>query len=359
MRGRVEENLGSFSSWEALILPCGLSFVFLEWKGCVMSKGRLFVVFLMCTGLVTMMACGGGGGGGDSSLPQSSASYLGSSMPSVIDSTTADDYSDLPEWIWDELQNELQGWSPFAGPVGEDRGEGDIDGFYIDSWNYSSGSTTTTWFYNALERTEYNNYRNSTGIMRGDGSYYWKLEESGITDGLTLTDALGSDLSEDWLYHTNMNDFIESTDSWAEQTSGWITINGSADYEAGTWSAEGDANYSFRDLAIDYDYALLNTMLDAAYDGTTSTLTGSGTYCDEGTGSYYDGCFDWSMDLTFDCDIEEFETIGCSPLGIVTVSNDTVSAEFDWDGLWCYDYTVDIGKDGSIEFGPTEMCVPQ
>jgi len=320
-----------------------------------MKWGTWFVVLLMSTGLVMLMvACGGGGGG--SSLPQSSAAYLGAGMPSVIDSTTAFDYADLPQWIWEDLQEEFDDWSPFTGPSGEERVDGSIDGYYIDSWNYSSGGTTTTWFDTILEKRNYNNYANSTGILRGEGSYYWKYEGSGTTDGLVgdlMT--VGSNLSEDWLYHLNLNDHMESTASWAERTSGWISVNGSVDYEADTWVEEGGANYSYSDLDDDYDYGLLDTMFDAAYDGTTSTLTGSGTYCEEGSETYYNGCFDWSMDLTFDCDVED---VDCSPEGNVTVSNDTVLAEFDWDGSWCFDYSVDIGKNGSIE-STKYLCVPR
>ena len=311
-----------------------------------MRRGGLVVILMMCVGLVLMVACGGGGGGG---LPKSPTDYQGPMQSAVIDSTTVLDYSSLPLELWKEIDEIL---FPADVPAsGDTRIDGSRGGYLIWTWDTVYDVSETRFAYKYTETVDYYDFldagANWYGIMRGEGSSYWRDEYNETAQG--------------WngLYHWNVSSLVESTVSWAEETNGWITVRDDANI-SGNWSDRGDANYSWRDLADDRYWALFDTEYDVVYndDLGTTTYTASGTYCWEGDVIYYDGCFDFIIDLSFNCEINpEDKILACPPNGTMSVSNipDTSGTTIDASAAFAYDdtgfdYSLDVGKDGSVDY---------
>ena len=97
-------------------------------------------------GLLVMGACGGGGGGGGG-LPQSTPAYAGSSMPSMVDSTTSWDYGEFVSDI-DNAFGDCEGGARLVRVSGPwDDGltvNGTISGTYIEASSGNSISNSTS-----------------------------------------------------------------------------------------------------------------------------------------------------------------------------------------------------------------------
>lgn len=332
-----------------------------------MKRYRLGIILFAVLGLAFVTGCGDNGGGGGG-LPKSEALYEGQGMPSVIDSTTHFNFYGFAWHIYSEMfitDGMMSSLAYTFSDASEEKVLGSISGYYIDWWNKEEYASTTRGWVREKEGRTYSAYANSTEVLRGEGNsyyyhYYEETTNGAIPNGLSLLSIgpIGLKLTMKHISHENYSAFFESTDSAAMLQGGWMTLseNSFFDTTEGIWtrSLTGRANYGENDLANDEYWALLGAEANVAWDGSQTTYTASGTYCTEGTDSPFEGCTDFDFDLTFEC---EFPW-DCAPAGIQTVSTETVSAEFTFNGTFCYDIKVDIGRDGSWDFTKLNFCPP-
>ena len=130
-------------------------------------KEKTCLIVVLALGLALMAGCGGGGG---NDVPRSSASYMGSSIPAVLDSTTNTQALGV-NFLWDvgQVAGRLGGG---RGPVplgsttsntqdsveGGDGGFLDYSGSYSESWSETSFSTET------VQSLSFNDFADSGGV---------------------------------------------------------------------------------------------------------------------------------------------------------------------------------------------------
>jgi len=131
-------------------------------------KGKTFLLLICVLGLFVVTGCGGGGGGED--VPRSSSSYMGSSLPAVLDTTTTT--RDLGFNILMEIAQLMNqsGGGPSPAALGStssstsDSGEGGDGGSYTYSSTSSTSWDETSYDASTVQSLTFNDFADSSGV---------------------------------------------------------------------------------------------------------------------------------------------------------------------------------------------------
>ena len=194
------------------------------------------------------------------------------------------------------------------------------------------------------------------GVLAGSGSWEYRYRNTNLYDGVPDPQGVGAWLSGTHMDHTNYSAFMESTDSYKESYSGYMSGNDTDDPD-GFWTMSQAANIAFNNLSSEYYVGLLNYSANAAWDGSESTYVASGTLCAEGGAEVnLDGCVDFDFDLTFDWDIEEGWS-GYPVSGTVTLSTVDATVMYDYgysSSTDCFLFLVDADNNSAYEYTSLE-----
>jgi len=214
------------------------------------------ILFVFALGLALMIGCGGGGG--DDSVPQSSPSYMGSSLPAVMDTSTGTQSLGL-DFLSDVSRLAMQfGGNTAASSLGSTSSSTSDSGVGGDGGSFTySGSSSASWdetSYNTttVQSISFNDFADSGGIFlyysegsdtnggdpratslvrrsggefffpdlqAGRGSMYRSLSSGLTTDGVEPsiilegissggTGAVGSTISHSSAYYLNYGDLF-------------------------------------------------------------------------------------------------------------------------------------------------------
>ena len=268
------------------------------------------ILFVFALGLALMMGCGGGGGGDN--VPQSSSSYMGSSLPAVLDTTTST--QNLGVYLLRDIGQLASrfGGGAAAASLGStssntsDSGEGGDGGSYT-----YSGSSSASWdetFYNTsvVQSLTFNDFADSGGIdiyytegpgnigdpkasflaarrvgggeiffpdlQAGRGSLYRSYSLNRTTDGIPVSiptsqllvigpegpGSVGSPVSDGSAYYSNYDDFFTGQGRPYDGYSSFQKETLQSGFNSGEMSGVYDSTveyWSFEDT-ISADYAV-------------------------------------------------------------------------------------------------------
>ena len=304
------------------------------------------LVFMFGVGMIALGGCGGSDGAAPSSLPQSAASYMGSSSPSVIDSTTAWNYEDMNYVALNAHQQFFSSFPLDSGSTGttnETTQLGNISGTFTYSMEHktiwdSNGNTDTS----MLQSLSYSDWQDTTGtVLKANGDASFRYSTS-----VDLGDV-------EHMEHTNYNAFAVSSVSRNYLVGGYASSKHSSPASPDVWVENKLADIGNNDFVGDIYFGLLDASSDADYDGSVTTLVASGEYCEEGTG--FNGCFDYEMNLQWDGDQDPASWPPDD--GTIKVSTVTSSAMYDYSyaaPFDCFLYSVDADNNNAYEYTTVE-----
>ena len=333
-------------------------------EGEMKKFGVSMLVALVALGLVVMFA--GCGGDDDRGLPRSEAVFEGGDSPAVIDSTTRETYEDLGEKLGD-LMGQLI-WDDYEYNYGyEETLEGSEGGTYRFWYDFKETYTDArdTWKFEMEE--EFNDWVDNgeqINILAGDGKFYHQYDYEQTYTGTEGENGVVPEGTGEWvtyngIWHENFASFYESGVDFEWARSGWATEEES--WEAGEltdlWDIRMRADIAYNDLYNEAFLALLDFDSTLAWDGSVTTLVGSGTLCDDGYGTF-DGCFDFAVDVEWDVYGDGVMPEGMPASGIVEVSSESGAAMYTYGEplAGCYTYTVDSDLDGEFDDYEYEYC---
>ncbi|MBN2720370.1 MAG: hypothetical protein JXR72_04620 [Proteobacteria bacterium] len=362
--------------------------------------GGSLLVVLLAMGL--MVAFSGCGDDDDDGLPKSDSAYAGSNEAAYI-GTEDGGILDFDDEIIPEVLGFLEHDPPFGPWIfysaeGSDSeeysysGEGSGGGLFEVTYNSTSEGNESDYSWNQIFQVAFSDYLDSGDVppyvLKGDGTLYWKNEESGIFTEYespevgSLADGFGYELPELKKNYVNYGDLSYIDDEGPDFThsyAGWMSATHTRDWEAGLCDSimGADFSYSWATTTEAAYQGLLDTEGQMAYDGSDTKIQINGRYCAEGeSDSMIYGCVNFDIDVVFEdqmiCLIEEDydskRQISLWPVwyydqpdsGTVKVDNkeseaDTLysTAMYDYgdtDGPGRIKYLLDAESDGSYEY---------
>jgi len=319
------------------------------------------LVVMISLGLVAVM--GGCGGDGDKGLPKSPADYLGPNEPSVIDSTTAENYFLVP-WQLATLIEEI---SPSAVAESTETIEGSVSGNVTYWWREEETESDTKYYWKGEEKITFDNFVDDgsafEGVLAGEGSAYFQEKEVVTFSSEPLSLDVIAFLTYYELQHQNYSAFYFSDAGNEEERSGWMTMEFNAQNESleEPWDRTFGADIALADYSTDSYVAALDAGASLAWDGSYTSYAGHGTVCIEGDAEFegIEGCFDVVFDFMWNLN-GEGEPVEWYPIdGTAEYSTLDASVLFSFGSSasdpTCYMLSVDEDGDGEYDW-EDEIC---